>query len=162
MELVHDALADGRPFRVLTVVAQWSRQNPLLEVAPSMSGGTVRQALDRVLTDTRKPQPITVDHGTEFMSRALTDGAFCRGVQLDFTRPWTTTETPSSSCLTDGRRDERLSVHQFLSVDDVRAKIGAWRLACNQRHPHRSLGHLISNEYVEQRKNLMVIDGAVF
>jgi putative transposase len=29
MEFVHDALADGRPFRVLTVVDQWSRQSPM-------------------------------------------------------------------------------------------------------------------------------------
>jgi len=32
MDFVHDALADGRPFRVLTVVDQWSRQSPILEV----------------------------------------------------------------------------------------------------------------------------------
>ena len=39
----------GRPFRILTVVDQWSRQGPLLEVASSMSGVTVGHALDRVL-----------------------------------------------------------------------------------------------------------------
>jgi hypothetical protein len=33
------------------------------------------------------PVSITVDHGTEFMSRALEDWAFARGVQLDFIRP---------------------------------------------------------------------------
>ena len=49
MDFVHDALADGRPFRVLTVVDQWSRQSPMLEVASSMSGATVGVALDRVL-----------------------------------------------------------------------------------------------------------------
>ena len=38
MDFVHDALADGRPFRVLTVVDQWSRRSPTLEVATSMSG----------------------------------------------------------------------------------------------------------------------------
>ena len=32
MDFVHDALADGRPFRILTVVDQWSRSSPLLEV----------------------------------------------------------------------------------------------------------------------------------
>jgi hypothetical protein len=32
MDFVHDTLADGRAFRVLTVVDQWSRQSPLLEV----------------------------------------------------------------------------------------------------------------------------------
>jgi putative transposase len=52
MDFVHDALADGRPFRILTVVDQWSRSNPLLEVASSMSGHTVGAALDRVLVGT--------------------------------------------------------------------------------------------------------------
>ena len=41
MDFVHDALADGRAFRVLTVVDQWSRQSPILEVASSLSGTTV-------------------------------------------------------------------------------------------------------------------------
>src|SRR5437016_11253655 len=29
MDCVHDTLADGRPFRVLTVVDNWSRQSPV-------------------------------------------------------------------------------------------------------------------------------------
>jgi putative transposase len=49
MDFVHDALADGRPFRVLTVVDQWSRESPLLEVATTMSGRGVADVLDRVL-----------------------------------------------------------------------------------------------------------------
>jgi putative transposase len=43
MDCVHDALADGRPFRVLTVVDQWSRHSPLLEPASRISGVTVSQ-----------------------------------------------------------------------------------------------------------------------
>ena len=77
----------GGPFRVLTVVDQWSRQSPMLEVASSMSGATVGVALDRVLAAGAAPRSITVDHGTEFMSRALEDWAYQRGVQLDFIRP---------------------------------------------------------------------------
>ena len=38
MDFVHDALADGRTIRVLTVVNQWSRRSPILEVRSSMSG----------------------------------------------------------------------------------------------------------------------------
>jgi putative transposase len=34
-----------------------------------------------------------VDHGTEFMSRALEDWAYRRGVQLDFMRPGNPVET---------------------------------------------------------------------
>jgi putative transposase len=80
MDFIHDALADGRPFRVLTVVDQWSRQSPILDVASSMSGQTVGAALDRALTDGVRPRSITVDHGTEFLSRALEDWAFALGV----------------------------------------------------------------------------------
>ena len=68
MDFVHDALADGRPFRVLTVVDQWSRHSPILEVATSLSGATVGAALDRVLPPTPRLQSITVDHGTEFIA----------------------------------------------------------------------------------------------
>ena len=70
---MHDALADGRLFRILTVVDQWNRSSPLLEVAPKMSGATVGEAVDRVLSGVPRPRSITVDHGTEFQSRALED-----------------------------------------------------------------------------------------
>jgi putative transposase len=44
-------------------------------------------ALDRTLAQGPAPKSITVDHGTEFMSRALEDWAYDRGVQLDVIRP---------------------------------------------------------------------------
>lgn len=49
MDLVHDAFADGQPFRVLTVVDQWSRSSPVLEVAIGMSGRIVGEALERAI-----------------------------------------------------------------------------------------------------------------
>jgi putative transposase len=100
MDLVHDALADGRPFRVLTVVDQWSRQSPILEAASSMSGRTVGEALDRALNSGQAPRSITV--GTEFMSRALEDWAFARGVQLDFIRPGKPVENAFIEAFTGG------------------------------------------------------------
>jgi len=45
----------------------------MLEVGSSMSGQRVAEALDRAVTSTVVPRSITVDHGTEFMSRALED-----------------------------------------------------------------------------------------
>jgi len=64
MDFVHDALADGRAFRVLTVVDQWSRWSPILEVGQSISGRAVAEALDRAIAEHGKPRTITVDHGT--------------------------------------------------------------------------------------------------
>ena len=89
---VHDTLADGRPFRVLTVVDHWSRQSPVLEAGVRMSGETVGRALEGVLSEGPGPRSITVDHGTEFQSRALEDWAYRRGVQLDCIQPGTPVE----------------------------------------------------------------------
>jgi putative transposase len=84
MDFVHDILADGRPFRILTVVDHW---RPVREARFRMTGETVSQVLARVLSQGRIPRSITVDHGTEFQSRALEDWAYRRSVPLDLIRP---------------------------------------------------------------------------
>jgi putative transposase len=63
MDFVHDTLTDGRPFRILTVVDNWSRHSPVLEAGFRMTGETVSQVLDRVLSQGQSPRSITVDHG---------------------------------------------------------------------------------------------------
>jgi putative transposase len=148
MDFVHDTLANGRPFRILTVVDHWSRHSPLLEVGVRMSGQTVSQALDRIVGDGARPRSITVDHGTEFQSRALEDWAYRRGVQLDFIRPGKPVENAFIESFNGRLRDECLNIHQFLSLDDARTIIEAWRADYNQRRPHSSLGHLTPNEFV--------------
>jgi putative transposase len=152
MDFIHDALADGRPFRILTVVDQWSRQSPILEVASSMSGRTVGEALDRALDGAQGPRSITVDHGTEFQSRALEDWAYHRGVQLDFIRPGKPVENAFIESFNGRLRDECLNVHQFASLEDARSRIEAWRRDYNHRRPHSSLGHLTPNEFAARRQ----------
>jgi putative transposase len=160
MDFVHDAFADGRPFRVLTVVDQWSRQSPLLEVATAMSGRSVAEALDRVLGPFGKPRSITVDHGTEFTSRALEDWAYQRGVQLDFIRPGKPVENAHIESFNGRLRDECLNVHQFASLDDARQKIEAWRQDYNQHRPHSALGHLTPSEFVTHRQGTRIAGAA--
>jgi putative transposase len=162
MDFIHDALADGSQFRVLTVVDQWSRHSPVLEVGSSMSGKTVSDALERVLTDGAAPRSITVDHGTEFMSRALEDWAYRRGVQLDFIRPGKPVENAFIEAFNGRLRDECLNVHQFTSLADAREKIEAWRIDYNARRPHSSLGHLTPNEFVAQRQAMRTVEEVAF
>jgi putative transposase len=161
MDFVHDALADGRAFRVLTVVDQWSRQSPLLEVASSMSGQTVAAALDRAIGTGAVPASITVDHGTEFMSRALEDWAYRRGVQLDFTRPGKPTDNSYIESFNGKLRDECLNVTQFDSLAHAVATIEAWRIDYNEDRPHGSLGHLTPREYAAQRQEPRTAEAAL-
>jgi putative transposase len=150
MDFVHDQLANGRPFRVLTVVDQWSRQSPILEPALAISGRDVGLILDRAIGQGPAPRSITVDHGTEFMSRALEDWAYHRGIQLDFIRPGKPVENAHIESFNGRLRDECLHVQQFFSVEDARTKIEAWRTDYNHHRPHGSLGHLTPVEFVTQ------------
>jgi transposase InsO family protein len=110
MDFVHDQLADRRPFRVLTVVDQWSRQSPVLEPALGIRGRDVAAVLDRTIGSGPPPRSITVDHGTEFMSRALEDWAYQRGVQLDFIRPGKPVENAGV-----------VRIHEGLGIDPAHA-----------------------------------------
>ena len=113
MDFVHDVLLNGRPFQVLTVLDQWSRWSPTLEVAPSMSGRTVGEALDRGFAQYDKPHSITTDHGTELTSRALDEWAHRRGVLLDFIRPGKPTENGFIQSFNGKLRDECLNAKGF-------------------------------------------------
>ncbi len=116
MDFVHDTLADGRPFRILTVVDNWIRHSPVLEAGFRMSGVSVSTALDRVLGNGPGPRSITVDHGTEFQSRALEDWAYRRGIQLHLFWPGKPVENAFIESFNGRLRDECLNVHQFTSL----------------------------------------------
>lgn len=116
-----------------------------------MSGETVGHALDRVLGERPGPRSITVDHGTEFQSRALENWAYWRSVQLDCIRPGKPVENAFIESFNGRLRDECLNGHQFASLAEAQAIIEAWRMDYNHHRPHTSLGHLTPNEFVAQR-----------
>jgi putative transposase len=134
----------------------------MLEAAASMSGAIVGATPDRILRPGSAPRSITVDHGTEFMSRALEDWAYRRGVQLDFIRPGKPVENAFIESFNGRLRDECLNVHQFTSIEDAKTKIEAWRVDYNQRRPHSSLGHLTPNEFVAQRQAARTVEAVAF
>jgi putative transposase len=81
MDFVHDQMLDGRAFRILTVIDQWSRESVCLEANFRLSGRCVGQALDRLAAQREWPKAITLDNGTEFTSKTLDEGAYRRGVK---------------------------------------------------------------------------------
>jgi putative transposase len=117
-----------------------------------MSGQRVAGALEARTADMPAPVLITVDHGSEFTSKPLEEWAWRRGVKLDFIRPGRPMENGYIESFNGRLRDECLNVMQFMSLDDARAKIEAWRVDYNQRRPHSSLGHLTPSEFVRNRQ----------
>jgi putative transposase len=63
------------------------------------------------------PVSITVDHGTEFTSKALEEWAYQHGVKLDFTHPRKVMENGHIESFNGRLRDECLNVNQFVSLD---------------------------------------------
>jgi putative transposase len=151
MDFVHDQMLDGRAFRILTVIDQWSRESVCLEANFRLSGRCVAQALDRVAEQRGWPRAITVDNGTEFTSKAFDEWAGRRGVKLDYTRPGKPTDNGLIESFNGRLRDEFLNVHEFVTLHDAREKLQAWQDDYNHHRPHGSLGHLTPNEFVRRR-----------
>ncbi len=147
MDFVHDQLFDGRRIRVLTVVDQWSREAVAVEARFSFTGHAVAEVLEAWVRKHGAPASITVDHGTEFTSKALEAWAWSRGVALDFIRPGKPTENGYIESFNGRLRDECLNVQQFTSLKHAQALMEAWRTDYNHQRPHGSLGHLTPVEY---------------
>jgi putative transposase len=121
----------------------------------------VVRVLERVTAETGVPASLTVDHGTEFMSKALEAWAFYRGVQLDFTRPGKPTDNSHLESFNGRLRDECLNVQQFLSLADAQGKLETWRVDYNQGRPHGSLGHLTPSEFTQKRQEQTTNEAAL-
>lgn len=151
MDFVHDQMQDGRAFRILAVIDQWSRESVCLEANFRLSGRCVGQALDRLAAQRGWPRAITVDNGTEFTSKALDEWAYRRGIKLDYTRPGKPTDNGLIESFNGRLRDEFLNVHEFVTLHDAREKLKAWQDDYNHYRPHGSLGHLTPSEFVKKR-----------
>lgn len=147
MDFVHDQLANGRKFRVLTVIDKWHRQCVALEADFSLTGQSVVDAMNGIARDRDLPYAITVDHGTEFTSKALDEWCYLRGVKLDFIRPGKPTENGFIESFIGRLRDECLNVNEFATLGEAREVLRAWRYDYNHHRPHGSLGKLTPSEY---------------
>ncbi len=135
-----DKLADGRSFRILTVVDQFTRECVGLEADRSMTGMKVAEALEHARQERgHLPESITVDNGSEFSGRALEAWAMTNDVQLCFIRPGRPVENGFIESFNGRLRDECLNVEWFVSLDDARRKLAKFREHYNHERPHSSL-----------------------
>jgi len=146
-DFVHDQLANGRKFRVLTVIDKWHRQCVALQADYSLTGQSVVDAMNEIALSRPLPIAITVDHGTEFTSKTLDEWCYLRGVKLDFIRPGKPTENGLIESFNGRLRDECLNVNEFATLDQVRQVLEAWQHDYNHHRPHGSLGRLTPIEF---------------
>lgn len=152
MDFVHDTLADGRVFRCLTVVDDFTRECPLIAVDASPSGARVADALDRLAGRRGLPAWIVCDNGPEFTRRAILAWVQRRGVRVQFIRAGTSRRKPVENAFVEsfnGRfRDECLNEHWFLSVADARELIEHRPRDYNAARPHSALAGRTPAEFL--------------
>ena len=139
LDFLSDSLADGRRFRVLTIVDNVSRVSPAIEVDFSLPGARVVAVLDRAAKAYGTPQRLSMDNGPEFISKALDEWAYRRGVRLEFSRPGKPTDNAFVESFNGHFRQECLDQHWFLSLAEARMVIEMWRIEYNTERPHRAL-----------------------
>jgi len=87
------------------------------------------------------PKTIRVAQGSEFVSRDLDFWAYQHSVTLDFSRPGKPTDNAFIESFDGKFRAECLNAHWFMSLDDARAKLEAWRKDYNEVRPHSAIGN---------------------
>lgn len=151
MDFFHAKLFNQQKLRCLTVVDNFSRDCPLIHVNHRLSGEDVVHAMEKIrYCQGRLPKRIKVDNGSEFISKALDKWAYEHGVTLCFSRPGKPTDNAFIESFNGSFRDECLNTHWFLSLQDAKAKIKAWRCDYNCFRPHSSLNYLTPEEFIRQ------------
>lgn len=149
LDFVSDTLSNGRTFRCLTVVDEFSREALAVHVAHSIPATGVIEVLERLREERGLPGVIITDNGSEFTSRAFDAWAYARGVKIDYIQPGKPMQNGFIESFNGTLRDEFLNLHWFLSLRDAREKIESWREDYNRVRPHSSLGNLTPKQYVE-------------
>jgi putative transposase len=147
MGFVADDLFDGRRFRALTVVDNFTKESLAIEVDGQLKGENVVSVMERLKHQRGLPQRIQADNGSEFISLALVRWAYDYRVTLDYSRPGKPTDNPFIESFNGSFRDECLNTHWFLSLDDARQKIENWRQDCNHFRTHSSIGDITPSEF---------------
>jgi putative transposase len=148
MDFMADRLANGRQIRLLTLVDNFSRESPAIEVDFSLNGKRVVEVLEHLKWTFGLPKAIKVDNGSEFISKIVDQWAYQNQVKLEFSRPGKPIDNAFIESFNGRVRQECLNQHWFESLEEARIIIEKWRIDYNQERPHSSLGFQTPSEFV--------------
>ncbi|WP_414899229.1 integrase core domain-containing protein [Raoultella terrigena] len=116
----------------------------------SRSSLEVAEVLNSIALRRPLPQLLKTDNGSEFAGKMLDRWAYERGIRIDFSRPGTPTDNATVESFNGRLRQECLNENWFMSLEDARRKIEAWRIHYNQSRPHSALGWMTPYEFAEK------------
>jgi putative transposase len=93
---------------------------------------------------------IKSDNGSEFISKVMDRWAYEHKVTVDFSRSGKPTDNAIIESFNGRLRQECQNEHWFLSLEDAKAKIEAWRRHYSESRPHSALDWKSPQEFARQ------------
>jgi putative transposase len=141
-DFVEDALMDGTPLRILTVMDEFTREGLAIDVALTTSAERVIGVLTALVAQHGAPTHLRSDNGAEFMATAVqTWLAQCgvRTLYIDPGKPW---QNGKEERFNGTVRHEWLNLHVFSSLAEACVRLSTFRHHYNTERPHSALGYL--------------------
>jgi putative transposase len=151
LDFVSDTLSDGRRFRILCIVDDFSRECLATVVDTSLGGVRVVRELEHLGFERGTPSVIVSDNGTELTSCAVLRWATGR-LDWHYIEPGKPVQNAFIESFNSKLRDECLNEHVFLTLAEARETIEAWRHDYNHLRPHGSLGALTPTEFAALKR----------
>ena len=127
LDFVSDAFTDGRRFRILTVVDDFTRENVALVADTSLSGQRVTRELNQAIAERGAPITIVSDNGTEFTSMAILKWVQDTGIDWHYIAPGKPQQNGFIESFNGKLRDECLNETLFSSLAEARKTLEDWQ-----------------------------------
>ncbi|MBB3040014.1 transposase InsO family protein [Hoyosella altamirensis] len=142
-----DTTADGRTFKIASMVDEHTRESLLNIVGRSITADDLVAELTAVIARRgTAPTVLRCDNGPELISRAL--NRFCEGsIGIAYIPPGSPWCNGHIESFNNRLRDECLNLNVFHSILEARVVIGDWKQTYNLTHRHSALNYLTPSEY---------------
>jgi len=139
VDFVHDKLSNGRPYKMLTVLDEYTREALCVKVATSMGSSEVLEALYPLLLERGTPMHIRSDNGPEFVSAPFQKWLRRVGIEPIRIYPGSPWENGYNERFNGTLRREVLNAEWFASTRQAQIVINQWLKQYNHIRPHHAL-----------------------
>jgi len=139
IDFVHDKLSSGVPYKMLTVLDEYTREALCVEVKSRMGNEEVLEALYPVLLRRGQPDYIRSDNGPEFIAENFQTWLTKVGIKPIRIYPGSPWENGYNERFNGTLRREVLNAEWFTSLRQANVVIQTWLKQYNHVRPHQAL-----------------------
>ena len=140
-DFVEERTHDGRKFRTLNVVDEFTHECLAIRVARKLKATDVIDVLSDLFILRGIPEHVRSDNGPEFIATAVRKWIATVGAKTAYIAPGSPWENGYVESFNARFRDELLNGEIFYSLREAEIIIESWRRHYNAVRPHASLGY---------------------